>query len=146
MRGRASSLRTARGGFTLLELLIVLALTSLMAALALPSIATNIRQAEAHGEYLKFQQVVLDLRRQSFHEAQGVRLVSSGEAGDDVEADPPLTEAQLGAGWTYQLSAPIDIDAGGRCSAADVDLIHDGRVRMHLLGQGATCRFVRPVG
>jgi len=53
---------------------------------------------------------------------------------------------ELGAGWTYQLSAPIDIDAGGRCSAADVDLIHGGRVRMHLVGQGATCRFVRPVG
>ena len=142
MSSRATAI-TAKKGFTLLEMLLELGLASLMAALAIPRIAVSIDQAMAHGEYLKFQQQVMDLRRQTFHQEQGLRLVSSGEFTDDPDADPPLAEAQLGPGWSYKLSQPIDIDAGGACSAADVDLIKDGRPRLHLKGSGASCRFVR---
>jgi prepilin-type N-terminal cleavage/methylation domain-containing protein len=142
MRKRAPASR-AKGGFTLLEMLLVLALASLMAALAMPRIAGSIDQAMAHGEHLKFQQQVIDLRRQSFSQQQGLRVVSSGEFTDEAEADPPLAEVQLGPGWTYKLSQSVDIDAGGGCSAADVDLIKDGRPRLHLQGTGGSCRFVR---
>jgi prepilin-type N-terminal cleavage/methylation domain-containing protein len=142
MGARAAAIRCKRG-FTLLEMLLVLGLTALMAAVAIPRIAASIDQAMAHGEFLKFQQQVMDLRRQSFHQQQGLRLVSSGEFADDPEADPPLAEATLGPGWSYRLSAPIDIDAGGACTAADVDLIKDGRPRLHLQGTGGSCRFVR---
>jgi prepilin-type N-terminal cleavage/methylation domain-containing protein len=134
---------SAKAGFTLLEILLVLGLTALMAALAIPRIAASIDQITAHGEFLKFQQQVLDLRRQSFHEGQGLRLVSTGEFIDDPDADPPLAEVQLTQGYSYRLSQPIDIDAGGACTAADVDLIKDGRRRLHLQGTGGSCRFVR---
>jgi prepilin-type N-terminal cleavage/methylation domain-containing protein len=140
---RARPAASAKAGFTLLEILIVLGLSALMAALAIPRIAVSIDQMWAHGQYLKFQQQVMDLRRQSFHEAQGVRLVSSGEFVDDADADPPVAEAQLDPGWSYRLSQPLDIDAAGSCTAADVDLIKDGRIRLHLQGQGASCRFLR---
>src|SRR4051812_29044189 len=142
MCARAAAIRI-KGGFTLLEMLLVLGLTALMAALAIPRIAVSIDQARAHGEYLKFQQQVMDLRRRSFHEQQGLRLVSTGEFSDDAAADPPLAEVQLGPGWSYKLSQPVDIDAGGGCSAAEVDLIRDGRPRLHLQGTGPSCRFVR---
>lgn len=137
-------------GFTLLEVLLVVALTAISAALLLPRLTVMTDQAAAQGEFLKFQQQVLDLRRQAFHETQGLRLVSSGEfPGDedaDTPSDPPLAEAQLSPGWTYRLSAPVDIDSGGRCSAADVDILHGARVALHLQGQGPSCRFLRPVG
>ena len=134
---------SARAGFTLLEILLVLGLTALMAALAIPRIAASIDQITAHGEFLKFQQQVLDLRRQSFHEGQGLRLVSSGEFVDDPDADPPLAEVQLTQGYSYRLSQPIDIDAAGNCTPADVDILVNGRPRLHLQGQGASCRFLR---
>jgi prepilin-type N-terminal cleavage/methylation domain-containing protein len=140
---RRPSAGRGKAGFTLLEILLVLGLTALMAALAIPRIAASIDQITTHGEFLKFQQQVLDLRRQSFHEAQGLRLVSSGELVDDPNADPPLAEVQLTQGFSYRLSAPIDIDAAGNCTAAEVDILENGRPRLHLIGQGASCRFLR---
>jgi prepilin-type N-terminal cleavage/methylation domain-containing protein len=142
MARRAPGL-SARAGFTLLEILLVLGLTALMAALAIPRIAASIDQITVHGEFLKFQQQVMDLRRQSFHESQGLRIVSSGEFSDDADADPPLAEVQMSQGYSYRLSAPIDIDAAGNCSPAEVDILHNGRPRLHLIGQGASCRFLR---
>ena len=142
MSGAAPATRS-RAGFTLLEILLVLGLTALMAAIAIPRISVWIDQVTAHGEYLKFQQQVLDLRRQSFHEGQGLRLVSSGEFVDDPNTDPPLAEVQLGPGWSYRLSDPVNIDAAGACSPAEVDLMHNGRARLHIVGQGSTCRFLR---
>ncbi|HET9159598.1 MAG TPA: prepilin-type N-terminal cleavage/methylation domain-containing protein [Caulobacteraceae bacterium] len=139
---RAPNLRF-RAGFTLLEILIVLALGAAMAAIAIPRISVAIDQITAHGEFLKFQQQVMDLRRQSFHQGQGLEIVSSGEFIDDADADPPLAEVKLAEGWTYKLSQPINIDAAGACTPADVDLIFNGRPRLHLQGQGATCRFLR---
>ena len=55
-------------------------------------------------------------------------------------------EVQLAPGWSYKLSAPIDIDAGGGCSEAQVDLIRANRVILHLQGSGASCRFSRVLG
>jgi prepilin-type N-terminal cleavage/methylation domain-containing protein len=143
MPRRGSASARTKGGFTLLEMLLVLGLTAMAAALIVPRISVQIDQAAAHSEFLKFQQQVMDLRRQSFHEGQGLRIVASGELVDDAEADPPLAEVRLGPGWSYQLSQPIDIDAGGGCSQADVDLIRAGRVVLHLRGSGASCRFFR---
>src|SRR5689334_21606241 len=130
--GQASASARVKAGFTLLEILLVLSLTAMMAAIAIPRIAGTIDQITAHGEFLKFQQQVLDLRRQSFHEGQGLRLVSTGDFIDDDTADPPLARVVLGDGWSYQLSQPVDIDAAGACTAADVDLIHAGKPRLHL--------------
>jgi prepilin-type N-terminal cleavage/methylation domain-containing protein len=146
MTPQGSATARAKGGFTLLEMLLVLGLTAMAAALIVPRIAVQIDQAAAHSEFLKFQQQVMDLRRQSFHEGQGLRIVASGELVDEPEADPPLAEVQLAPGWTYHLSQPIDIDAGGGCSPAEVDLIRGGRVVLRLHGSGASCRFYRTAG
>jgi type II secretory pathway pseudopilin PulG len=145
MRPSGSATARAKGGFTLLEMLLVLGLTAMTAALIIPRVAAQIDQASAHSEFLKFQQQVMDLRRQSFHEGQGLRIVATSEFVDDAEADPPLAEIKLGPGWSYRLSQPIDIDAGGGCSAAEVDLIRSERVVLHLQGSGASCRFFRGV-
>jgi prepilin-type N-terminal cleavage/methylation domain-containing protein len=143
MDPKGSAAARSKGGFTLLEMLLVLGLTAMAAALIVPRVAVQIDQAAAHSEFLKFQQQVMDLRRQSFHQGQGLEIVSSGEFIDDADADPPLAEVKLAEGWTYKLSQPIDIDAAGACTPADVDLIFNGRPRLHLQGQGATCRFLR---
>jgi prepilin-type N-terminal cleavage/methylation domain-containing protein len=146
MDPKGSAAARSKGGFTLLEMLLVLGLTAMAAALIVPRVAVQIDQAAAHSEFLKFQQQVMDLRRQSFHEGQGLRIVASGEFVDETEPDPPLAEVRLGEGWSYKLSQPIDIDAGGGCSPAEVDLIRSGKVILHLQGAGASCRFYRAVG
>jgi prepilin-type N-terminal cleavage/methylation domain-containing protein len=146
MSPSGSAAARGKGGFTLLEMLLVLGLMAMMAALILPRIAVQIDQAAAHSEFLKFQQQVMDLRRQSFHEGQGLRIVATGELADDPDADPPLAQVQLAPGWSYRLSAPIDIDAGGGCSPAEVDLIRSDKVILHLQGSGPSCRFFRAVG
>ena len=146
MTPNGSASARGKGGFTLLEMLLVLGLMAMMAALIVPRIAVQIDQAAAHSEFLKFQRQVLDLRRQSFHEGQGLRIVATGDFVDSSDADPPLAEVKLAPGWSYTLSAPIDIDAGGGCSPAEVDLIRSNTVILHLQGSGASCRFFRVVG
>jgi prepilin-type N-terminal cleavage/methylation domain-containing protein len=134
--------RNGRAGFTLLEMLIVLAIIALSAALVLPRIGASIDRAMAFSEALSFERQVMDLRRQSFHERQGVQLVESGRFEAD-DSDPPLAEVQLSQGWTYSLSAPLVIDGGGACSESEVVLSHQGHAMLRLKGQGASCRFQR---
>ena len=133
---------SSKAGFTLLEMLIVLAIMSLTAAMVIPRIGATLDQAVSRTEAFKFQQQVMDLRRQTFHEEQAVQVVESGQFVDDPNADPSPAEVQLGAGWTYKLSAPLIIDAGGICSTTTVQLYSNGRPATRLQG-GASCRFDR---
>jgi prepilin-type N-terminal cleavage/methylation domain-containing protein len=133
---------TSKAGFTLLEMLIVLAIMSLTAAMVIPRIGATLDQAVSKTEAFKFQQQVMDLRRQTFHEEQAVQVVESGQFVDDPAADPRPAELRLGAGWTYRLSDPLIIDAGGICSTTTVQLFSDGRPAGRLQG-GAACRFDR---
>lgn len=135
-----------KAGFTLLEMLFVLAIMGMAAAMVLPRIGAQMDQAVANTEAFKFQQQVLDLRRQTFHEEQGLTVVSSGELAADSDADPPQAEIQLGQGWSYKLSAPLTIDAGGVCSTADVEIYDRNRLAARLQGAGASCLFPRMVG
>lgn len=140
---RRSDRLSVRAGFTLLEMLVVLALIALSAAIALPRMGAAIDQALAHTVFFDFQRQVLDLRRQAFHDESPLSMVSSGEFVDDPDADPPLAEVQLRAGWTYRLSESMLIDGGGNCTAVEVDLFDEGKPVMHLEGAGANCRFHR---
>ena len=134
----------AKAGFTLLEMLLVLALLGLMAALVLPRVGQTLDQTVAQSEAFKFEQQVLDLRRQAFHQEVPIQVVASGNLTD--EAEPRQAEVSLGQDWSYSLEAPLLIDAGGLCSTTTAELTYRGRVAMRLQGTGPACRFQRVVG
>ncbi len=53
------------------------------------------------------------------------------------------TRIPLKAGWSYHLSAPIRISAGGACTRADVDVFNGDHKIMHLESQQDGCKLLR---
>ena len=49
----------------------------------------------------------------------------------------------LRSGWTYALSQPLTVDAGGLCPKVVVNLIKDAKIRVHLVGNDHACHFTR---
>jgi prepilin-type N-terminal cleavage/methylation domain-containing protein len=129
-----------RPGYTLLEMLIVLAIMALAIAVVVPSGQAMLDQMTAHAVFFDFQRQVSDLRRQAYASQTGVSLRGSDDA------DPSLARARailLRAGWTYRLTQPIAISDGGACAGGQVEVLKYGRPVMHLAMADRACHFVR---
>ncbi len=132
-------------GFTLLEILIVITIMGLTVALVLPNIQRSISNAVARTYFFEFQNQATGLRAKAYHENQAMMLVSSGQFVDDPDAEVRSAEIQLcspnvACGWTYKVSTPMLISAGGVCDAADVDLYYNAIRSAHLESQ-PDCHF-----
>jgi|HubBroStandDraft_5_1064220.scaffolds.fasta_scaffold344535_2 prepilin-type N-terminal cleavage/methylation domain-containing protein len=142
----------SKRGYTLLEMLIALAIMGLAAAVILPSGATALDQIVVHTVFFDFQRQVSDLRSAAFAEQRDYALVSSegSDASSNivvVGAAKPTRERvvnlALRSGWQYRVSRPITISAGGACSDGAVDLISLQRVAAHLETHDGACHFIR---
>lgn len=144
MRAPTSSCDLApRRGFTLLEMIIVIALMALAAAIALPNIARLISRTTSQTVFFDFQRQATELRARAYRERQALVLVSSGEFVDDVEADPSPAEIQfLDQAWSYRLSEPMVISAGGVCSPVTVSIFQDRVLALTLQGR-PDCKFLQ---
>jgi len=130
----------SRAGYSLLEMLIVLAIMALAVALTLPRGEAMLDQMTAHAVFFDFQRQLSDLRRESY--AAETPVIVRGD--DDVDpADAGDRLLALRAGWTYRLDRPISISAGGACSAARVEVLRSGRAVMHLTAADTACHFIR---
>ncbi len=108
-------------GFTLLELLIVLALVAMMAALVAPRLQGTYEAVARSGERA-------EVRRQL--ESLPLRARDAGR-GFELPAEDPAVfarELQLPEGWRLQALAPLRVEANGIC--------HGGRVAVQ--GPGIT--------
>lgn len=146
-----------REGFSLLEILVVLAIFALSAALIMPSTARMLDQATSHAVFFDFQEQVSNLRREANRTGVDIRLTEPDAAVlrtlDDGESDAVGMDRALAAErpraillrspWTYTLTPNLDIAAGGVCSAATANLLNAGRVVMTLRSSGGDCRFIR---
>lgn len=131
----------AKAGFTLLEVLICIAVIGLVAVIILPNVPRTLESNADRRAAFHFERLALDLRATAFRDEQGLTVVDSGQFTDDSEADPRPAEIKLDTGWTYTLSAPLNISARGLCDPVNADLFFEGRLRMRL--HGATdCSFV----
>lgn len=137
---RAVRRRRRNDGYTLLEMLIVLAIMALAIAVVMPRGAAMLDQMTAHAVFFDFQRQISDLRRQAYASQTAV-----GVRGDD-DRDPAHAHDRLIAlrsGWSYRLDQPIAIDEGGRCSGTGVDVLKSGRPVMRLLLSDRACHFTR---
>jgi prepilin-type N-terminal cleavage/methylation domain-containing protein len=129
-----------KAGYTLLEMLIVLAIMALAIAIVAPRGEAMLDQMTAHAVYFDFQRQVSDLRRESY-----ARQTPAAVRGAN-DADPALAAArviQLRSGWSYRLTQPIAISAGGACAGGEVEMLKYGRPVMRLAMADRACHFSR---
>jgi prepilin-type N-terminal cleavage/methylation domain-containing protein len=129
-----------KAGYTLLEMLIVLAIMALAIAVVVPRGEAMLDQMTAHAVFFDFQRQVSDLRREAYASQTGITLRGS----DDP--DPGLVQARvipLRAGWTYRLTQPIAISDGGACAGGGVEVLKYGHPVMRLAMADRACHFIR---
>ena len=130
--------RRARGGYTLIEVLVVLAIFALSTAIIMPSTARMLDQTTSHAVFFEFQRQMSDLRREANRTGEPLRIV---DPSMPKKEDDRMLE--LRAPWRYTLAPALDIAEGGGCSTASANLINQDRVVMTLRTDDGTCRFIR---
>ena len=129
-----------KAGFSLLEMLIVLAIIGLSLILVMPQGEVMMDRVTAHAVFFDFQRQMADLRREAYWAQTPLVLYDTAAA---ARADPRGRLAPLRSGWSYRLSGPLAISAGGACSAQDAMILKAGREVMRLRLDGGGCRFIR---
>lgn len=143
------NVKDRRAGFSLMEILVVLAIFALSAAVIMPSTSRMLDQATSHAVFFEFQKQVSDYRREANRTGVAIRLIDPGAAVSS--GAPTTTDAQedairtvtLRSPWRYTLAPALDIAEGGACSAATANLINGDRVVMTLRTASGDCRFIR---
>jgi prepilin-type N-terminal cleavage/methylation domain-containing protein len=131
-----------RSGFSLLEILVVLAIFAIATAIVMPGTARMLDQATSHAVFFEFQRQVADLRREANRTGMPIRVVDPAvEAGDDAD----VRRLTLREPWRYTMAPELMIEAGGACSATSANLIQGDAVIMTLRSTGADCRFIRVI-
>lgn len=108
--GRAAPL--SQRGFTLLELLVTLAIVGLLAGLVLPNVAAWIGASERATENRQFRSAFARLPLYAY--TNGRELAVSRWDG----ALPDAPEIQLPRGWRADLDPSLRVSANGLCSDA----------------------------
>ena len=108
-------------GFSLLEMLVVLALVSIMVALVSPRLAGTVRAIESSGDRAEVARQLETLPLLARNGGDAIRIAR----GDVLKAGQPL---QIPQGWQLQAMTAIEVAANGVCAPARVRVEHDGLV------------------
>jgi prepilin-type N-terminal cleavage/methylation domain-containing protein len=138
--GAASSGAGSNAGYSLLEMLIVLAIMAVAMAIVVPRGAVMMDRVVTHAVFFDFQRQMSDLRRDAFNSQSPLTVYASG--GVDPQ-DPQGRAIPLRASWSYRLARPIRISEGGACSPTSAEILRAGQVIMHLNMADQTCHFIR---
>ncbi|MBL8511644.1 MAG: prepilin-type N-terminal cleavage/methylation domain-containing protein [Betaproteobacteria bacterium] len=104
------------GGFTLLELLVVMALLALMAGLVMPNLARMIESYEKSLKWSALQDEIDSLPFKAYSQSRAITLT------------PNNARQLLGSlpiGWTLQTKTPIRYRDNGWCEGGRLTLITD---------------------
>lgn len=131
--------RIPRGGFSLIEILVVLAVMALATAIILPNGARLLDQTVAQSVFFEFQRDVLQLRREANRSGSAITVLSAGaEPKDGTERVLTLRE-----GWGYVLTPALAINEAGACAPGEAVITRNAEPVMRLRVEGADCRFIR---
>lgn len=109
-----------RDGFTLLELLVVLAIMGLAAGLAAPGVLRSIESWQARAELDRLQDQVRGLPAAA--RATGRALRISGET-----LGTPAPPLRVEEGWTLRTDEAWTVEANGYCAGGVLHLTGSGR-------------------
>ncbi|MEI9964244.1 MAG: type II secretion system protein, partial [Caulobacteraceae bacterium] len=130
----------AKSGYSLLEMLVVLAIMAIAAVLVVPSGFALTGQMTAHAEQFDFERQVIELRREAYDQQTPIMVYSTSGLPD---GEPRGRVLSLRPGWTYRLSPALTISEGGVCNAATAILLHLGAPVMRLVTADGSCAFTR---
>lgn len=139
-------MRRARQGYSLIEILVVLAIMGLATAVIMPSTSRMMDQATAHAVFFEFQRGVADLRREANRTGLPLRIVDPLAPLNPDSDGIDRRRITLRSPWRYTLAPALDIAEGGRCSAATANLVKGDEVAMTLRTADGDCRFIRQAG
>lgn len=112
--------RAVRAGFTLLEMLVVLALIALIGAMVLPALSSAVERARARAFERDLRATIEGLPLRAFHRGERLEV----DALALLAALPP----DQPAGYRVSLSQPLRYGADGVAAGAELQLIRrDGR-------------------
>ncbi len=143
--------KNTRAGFSLIEILVVLAIFAMSAAVIMPSTSRMLDQATSHAVFFEFQKQISDYRREAnrtgvaLHVADPEAASSNGSvvSGSEQANDDLARTVTLRSPWRYTMAPALKIDAGGVCSPATANLINGDRIVMTLRTAQGDCRFIR---
>lgn len=143
MRTSPSRRLASKAGFTLLEMLIVLALMGLLVAIAVPNMKRLMSWSTVQTTFFDFQRQLTTLRSLAYTENRALMVVSTGETVDDSASE--FTAYALtfdDPAWRYQFSEPLMISSGGVCSEVGVQIFQDRDLALNLESR-PDCRFLQ---
>ena len=154
-----------RGGFSLLEMLIALAIAAIAIAVVGPNISAGLNRAGYYAAAAQLDRELLRLRRRAFDEEIEIRLRdpaapaapaargigrrdASRETARDASGKRERAAAEtvalsLAGGWRYELSGAIIFFPNGQCRGAPVRLTGGGRA-VDLGFDVQRCRLTQP--
>ncbi len=107
-------------------MLFVIAIMALGAALILPNVSGMLRGNETRTAVFTFQNQLIELRAEAYRTREPIVVVGPGEAVADEEAERQAEIGELAENWTYRLTDPVTVSAGGVCSPAAVEFLREG--------------------
>jgi general secretion pathway protein G len=140
MQTSAFSRRDLCSGFTLLELLVVMTVVGLMAAMVAPSLEKLVGSID---RATRRDGLVADIAALSFRAyslGQGFELSNQSQAKLLRDGNPVLA---VPSGWRVELEKPIHFGFGGWCSGGRLRLISPDRVVEQLRLAAPDCRIER---
>ena len=161
---REEGVSRSHAGFTLLELLVVLALVGLVTALAVPNLERLYRAVTREAERDHILDQFAGLGRRAMHQSRNYVVFGAANAGDPAVAEPlresagtdgegavrssggPVRagyepyEIDLPEGWEIRLDPPLVIRANGVCLGATLTLHYEGEAESQIELEPPWCR------
>ena len=142
---RSSAARRAPAGFTLLELMVVLTLLGLIAALAAPNLQRLYGSLTRATERDYILDQIADLGAEALLRGRDYVVLGTADAeeGTVVLVPPVGYEAyplEVPEGWQVRLEQPLFVHANGVCLGGAVTLIHEESTPIHLELRPPFCR------
>lgn len=107
-------------GFTLLELLVVLALISLLAGMVVPNLQRTIESIERSTQR---EQIISDIGQLSYRAFTAGMKFELNEEKLGVQLPDGSPMLLLPEGWTINISKPIGFNFNGFCTGGEIQII-----------------------